>query len=271
MNAVVTPRPAATVTLVRDGAEGLEVLMMRRNLQSVFVPGKYVFPGGSVDRADADAGVYACCTGLDDAAASQRLGVASHGLAYWIAAIRESFEEAGLLLARAEDGRTATQQQVLALAQHRKAVEDGTLAFDALLRGAGLRMATDALVYFSHWITPVGAPRRYDTRFFVARAPDGQEAVSDFGETIESVWVRPRDGVARFKAGDFKMMKPTIHTLRLFAAHDSADALIASLRAIEHIPTIQPRIARDGRRLMPDDPGYAEAAEYEGKVEWRQT
>jgi 8-oxo-dGTP pyrophosphatase MutT (NUDIX family) len=271
MKTVVTPAPAATVTLVRDGAEGLEVLMMRRNLQSVFVPGKYVFPGGSVDRADADAAVYACCAGLDDAAASQRLGVASHGLAYWIAAIRESFEEAGLLLACDEGGRTATQQQVLALAKHRKAVEEGKVGFDALLREEGLRMATDALVYFSHWITPVGAPRRYDTRFFVARAPDGQEAVSDFGETIESVWVRPSDGVARFKTGDYKMMAPTIHTLRLFAEHQSAAELIESLRVVENIPTIQPRIAKDGRRLMPGDPGYAEAAEYEGTVEWRQS
>src|SRR5262249_17252466 len=105
MKAVVTPRPAATVTLVRDGAEGLEVLMMRRTLQSGFVPGNYVFPGGSVDRADADAAVYACCDGLDDAAASGRLGIAEHGLAYWVAAIRESFEEAGLLLARDAAGR----------------------------------------------------------------------------------------------------------------------------------------------------------------------
>ncbi len=270
MNAIVTPAPAATVTLVRDGAEGLEVLMMRRNLQSAFVPGKYVFPGGSVDRADTDAAVYACCKGLDDAAASERLGIPAHGLAYWIAAIRESFEEAGLLLACDDSGRTATQQQVAALARHRKAVEDGTLPFDALLREEGLRMATDALVYFSHWITPVGAPRRYDTRFFVTRGPNGQEAVSDFGETIESVWVRPRDGVARFEAGDYKMLTPTIHTLRLFAAHDSADALIETLRAVGKVPAIQPRVARDGRRLMPGDPGYEEAAEYEGTVEWRQ-
>lgn len=266
----MTPAPAATVTLVRDGPEGLEVLMMRRNLQSVFVPGKYVFPGGSVDRADAAEAVYACCTGLDDAAASARLGLPAHGLAYWIAAIRESFEEAGLLLACTEDGRTATQAQVIALARHRKAVADGTLAFDALLREEGLRMATDALVYFSHWITPVGAPRRYDTRFFVARAPDGQEAVSDFDETIESVWVRPRDAVIRCEAGEFKMLTPTIHTLRLFAPHDSADALIEAMRARGNIPAIQPRVAKDGRRLMPEDPGYEAAAEYEGTVEWRQ-
>jgi 8-oxo-dGTP pyrophosphatase MutT (NUDIX family) len=266
----ITPAPAATVTLVRDGSQGLEVLMMRRNLQSVFVPGKYVFPGGSVDRADAAPGIYARCAGIDDTTASGRLGLAADGLAYWIAAIRESFEEAGLLLAHDAAGEPVASARATALARHRKAVAAGELSFDTLLRDEDLKLGTGDLVYFSHWITPVGAPRRYDTRFFVARAPTGQDPVSDNDETIESIWVRPQEGVARYEEGTFKMLTPTIHTLRLFADFDSTDRLLDAMRAVGDVPAILPRIARDGRRLMPGDPGYEEAAAYEGKVQWRQ-
>jgi len=267
--AAITPIPAATVTLVRDGPLGLEVLMMRRNLQSAFVPGKYVFPGGSVDDSDSAAAMYARCTGLDDAAASKRLGVASHGLAYWIAAIRETFEEAGLLLARDAAGMAVDHARAAALSCHRNAVAAGELAFDALLDKAGLFLAADELIYFSHWITPAGAPRRYDTRFFVASAPAGQEPVHDNEETIESVWVRPREGVERYLKGTFKMLTPTIHTLRLFAEHETALALIDALRALPEVPTIAPRIGKNGRRIMPGEPGYEDAAAYEGKVQWR--
>ena len=265
----ITPLPAATVTLVRDGPQGLEVLMMKRNLQSAFVAGKYVFPGGAVDRADTANGVYARCTGLDDESASRRLGVAEHGLAYWIAAIRESFEESGLLLARTATGQPVGHAQAFALARHRKAVADGELAFDALLNDAGLKLAVDELVYFSHWITPAGAPRRYDTRFFIAQAPAGQEPVHDNEETIESVWVSPRVGVEQFRQGTFKLMTPTIHTLRLFASYDSATALIDAMRALPDVPTIAPRIAKDGRRIMPGEPGYEEAGEREGRGTWK--
>ena len=265
----ITPLPAATVTLVRDGPQGLEVLMMKRNLQSAFVAGKYVFPGGAVDRADTADGVYARCTGLDDEAASRRLGVPAHGLAYWIAAIRESFEEAGLLLARAATGEPIGHAQATELSRHRKSVADGDLAFEALLHDAGLKLAVDELVYFSHWITPAGAPRRYDTRFFIAHAPAGQEPVHDNEETIESVWVSPRAGVERFREGTFKLMTPTIHTLRLFAGYESAAALLDAMRALPDVPTIAPRIAKDGRRVMPGEPGYEEAGVQEGRGTWK--
>lgn len=265
----LTPLPAATVTLVRDGPQGLEVLMMKRNLQSGFVPGKYLFPGGAVDQADAANGVYARCTGLDDEAASRRLGVPAHGLAYWIAAIRESFEEAGMLLARAATGQPVGHAQAGELARHRKAVAAGELAFEAVLQDAGLQLAVDELVYFSHWITPAGAPRRYDTRFFVAHAPAGQEPAHDNEETIESIWISPRVGVERYREGTFKMLTPTIHTLRLFAGYESAAAVIDAMRALPNVPTIAPRIGKDGRRIMPGEPGYEEAASREAQGKWR--
>ena len=256
----LTPLPAATITLVRDAAQGLEVLMMKRNMQSAFVPGRYLFPGGHVDPADGFADIYSRCTGLDDATASKRLGIESGGLAYWVAAIRECFEESGLLLAHGENGRPIPHERALELAKHRKAVADNELAFDALLRNEGFTLEVDALVYFSHWITPPGAPRRYDTRFFVAHAPAGQEPVHDNEEMVESVWMNPREGIDRHNAGTFKLMTPTIHTLRMFAKYGTADALLAAMRALPNVPRMAPRIAKDGRRVLPGEPGYDELA-----------
>lgn len=261
--AEITPLPAATVTLVRDGPQGLEVLMMKRNEQSAFVPGRYLFPGGSVDPSDGLADIYAHCRGLTDAAASSRLGIESGGLAYWVAAIRESFEESGLLLAHDEDGNPIAHEHAAELARHRKAVAAGDMPFDDLLRGEGLMLEVDALVYFAHWITPPGAPRRYDTRFFVAPAPVGQEPAHDNEEMIESVWMSPREGVERHRAGTFKLMTPTIHTLRIFAKFETADALMAAMRALPDVPTIAPRIGKDGRRIMPGEPGYDDPQTYE--------
>ena len=110
--AKLIPLPAATVTLVRDGAQGLEVLMMKRNEKSAFVPGRYLFPGGAVDTSDGLADIHARCTGLNDETASKRLGIQSGGLAYWVAAIRESFEESGLLLAYGENGACVSHEQI---------------------------------------------------------------------------------------------------------------------------------------------------------------
>lgn len=254
----LTPLPAATVTLVRDGAQGLEVLMMKRNDKSVFVPGRYLFPGGAVDPADGYQDIYSRCTGLDDDAASKRLGVETGGLAYWVAAIRECFEESGLLLAHGEGGKQVGHEVAARLARHRKSVADNRLSFDALLREEGLTLEVDSLVYFAHWITPPGSPRRYDTRFFVAYAPAGQEPVHDNEEMVESIWMSPRDGVARHKSGEMKLMTPTSHTLKLFARYDTADALLKGLRALPDVPCIAPRIHPSGRRVLPGEPGYDE-------------
>lgn len=254
--APLIPLPAATVTLVRDGSQGFEVLMMKRNEKSAWVPGRYLFPGGSVEPSDGLADIYAHCRGLTDAEASSRLGIASGGLAYWVAAIRESFEESGLLLAHDEEGKPVASEHAAELAQHRKAVAAGELPFDELLRDEGLMLEADALVYFAHWITPPGSPRRYDTRFFVACAPAGQEAVHDNDEMIESTWMSPRECVTRYKAGEMKLMTPTIHTLKLFAKYETADALLNAMRALPDVPCIAPRIAPSGRRVLPGEPGY---------------
>jgi 8-oxo-dGTP pyrophosphatase MutT (NUDIX family) len=268
---VPTPLPAATVTLVRDAEHGPEVLMLQRNFQSGFMPGMYIFPGGALDAADASPEACALCARLDDATASRRLGVARGGLAYWIAAIRESFEEAGILLACDAEGKPVDTIDPAALQRHeveRNRLNAGEGDFAAFLRAEGLRLAVDQLLYFGHWITPVGAPRRYDTRFFIARAPARQIPVHDNVEAIAHAWVEPQSALAAHARGQFSMRTPTVKTLEMFARYRTVDELIDAMRALNEVPAMLPRISRDGRRLLPGDPGYDEAATAEGRGAW---
>jgi 8-oxo-dGTP pyrophosphatase MutT (NUDIX family) len=262
---VPVPQPAATVTLIRDAPRGLEVLMLRRSLSLAFMPGVHVFPGGALDPGDEAPELHALCVGLDDSAASRALGIERGGLAYWIAAIREAFEEAGILLAYDAGGgivplSAATAERYRA---HRQALDEGHGDFAEFALGEGLRLAVDRLRYFGHWITPVEAPRRYDTRFFVAIAPEYQEARHDNRETIAHVWVRPQEALDLCARETINMRFPTIKTLERFAACSTAAALIAEVSSSQEVQALLPRITRDGRHLLPGDPGYEDA----GKVE----
>jgi len=263
MSKPVVPRPAATITLVRDAQPGCEVLMMQRSLKSGFMPGAYVFPGGGMDREDSAAELYALCEGLDDAAASARLGVEHGGLAYWVAAIRECFEEAGLLLCYGHDGAPVALDRP-DVAEHyverRAALNAGRLGFLEFCRDERLRLATDRLTYFSHWITPVGAPKRYDTRFFVAAAPERQVPLHDAAELVDHLWVRPEEALERDRQGQFSLRTPTKATLHQFTSVADSRMLIARLAAQKEIRAILPVVRPGGGRLLPGDPGYEEAA-----------
>jgi len=224
-------RDAATVMLVRDGRVGMEVFMLRRNLDLDFVAGAYVFPGGAVDDADRHAEAESACDGLSDDQASSVLGVPAGGLAFWVAAVRECFEEAGVLLACGADGEVVSFADAATEARfstYRDAVHAGELRLVELCRIENLRLMTDRIHYFSHWITPVGPPRRYDTRFFVAAAPPDQEPLHDGGETIASVWVRPADALARHHAGTLDLILPTIRTLEDIALFDGTADLLSA-------------------------------------------
>ena len=263
MSPPVVPRPAATITIVRDLTDGFEVLMMQRNLNSGFMAGAYVFPGGGIDDEDRDPALYALCMGVDDAEASRRLGVERDGLAYWVGAIRECFEEAGLLLCYDRTGRPlGLDDPALAsrFAAHRDALNAGALSFVEFCRIEDLRLASDRLTYFSHWITPVGAPRRYDTRFFAAVAPVGQEPLHDAKELIDTVWVRPQEALQRHRDGTLSLRTPTIATLRQLGASANSDALMQALGAQKDIRAVLPVIGDDGGRILPGEAGYAEAA-----------
>jgi 8-oxo-dGTP pyrophosphatase MutT (NUDIX family) len=262
MSQPVVPRPAATLSIVRDVAGGFEVLMMQRTLSAGFMPGAYVFPGGAIDREDRDPQLYALCSGIDDAAASRALGVERDGLAYWVGAIRECFEEAGLLLCydaqgelvRFEDSATAQR-----FVEHRAALNAGKLSFAEFCRTERLRLAADRLTYFSHWITPLAAPKRYDTRFFAAVAPAHQQPLHDAQELIDTVWVSPAEAIERDRAGTFSLRTPTLATLRQFDACSDCAGLLQTLGAQKEIRAILPAIGADGARVLPDDPGYAQA------------
>ena len=255
----ITPLPAATVTLVRDSRDGMEVLLLQRNHQSGFMPGMFLFPGGALDPEDAAAEVVDLCCGLDEQQAAAALGTAAGPLAYWAAAIRECFEEAGMLLAYDAAGELVKLKDRAVrerYAAYRAGLNAGERAFVELLRTEALRLAADRLTYFSHWITPVGAPRRYDTRFFVAEAPAEQDALHDNRETIHHVWMSPGAALDRFRSGEFKMRTPTVKTLEDFAQYALASRLIEGMRARREIPAILPRINERGERVMPGDPGY---------------
>ena len=261
----VALRDAATVMLVRDADDGMEVFMLRRNLDSDFVGGAYVFPGGAVDEADRHTDLDAVCKGRSDDQASAMLGVDRGGLAFWVAAIRESFEEAGVLLAAGTDGRVISFADPDVAARfniHRKAVDSGEVRLVDVCRTEGLQLVVDRIHYFSHWITPVGAPRRYDTRFFVAAAPEEQVPLHDDRETIANIWIRPADALERHRRGEFDLIFPTIKNLEAIGRFAAAEALLDAAAAVEVVPTVLPRIANDGRGvriLLPGDPGYDDA------------
>jgi len=257
----VQPLPAATVTLVRDAPRGVEVLMLQRSLSLAFMPGVHVFPGGALDASDDSPALQACCVGLDDAAASRALGLERGGLAYWIAAIREAYEEAGILLAYDARGEIVSLNRTAAQRYHayRQARDEGHGSFTDFLLREGLRLAVDRLRYFGHWITPVGSPRRYDTRFFLAIAPTNQDVQHDNREAIAHVWVQPREALELCARETMNLRLPTIKTLERFAACSTAAELLVEIASAQEVRALLPRTTRDGRSVLPGEPGYDEA------------
>jgi 8-oxo-dGTP pyrophosphatase MutT (NUDIX family) len=257
-------RDAATVMLVRDGLDGLEVFMLRRNLNSDFVGGAYVFPGGAVDDHDRHEDLEPVCTGRSDVQASAQLGVARGGLAFWVAAIRECFEEAGVLLAHDRSGQVIRFDDPIVeerFADHRRHVDTGRRRLVEVCGDERLQLAVGDTYYFSHWITPEGAPRRYDTRFFVARAPEAQVPLHDDHEVIANLWIRPGDALARHRAGEFDLIFPTMRSLIALERFATADDVLTAAAAIEDVPAILPRIVEDEggggyRIVLPGDTGY---------------
>ena len=234
----VEPRPAATVLLLRKppaGDGGPEVFMLQRTASAAFLPGAYVFPGGALDPDDASPKAWRRVRGLDDARASARLGLPSGGLAYWVAAARECFEESGILLATDEDGRAVAPERVSALESDRALLNAGTLLFSDFLEREDLYVPAQDIAYYSHWITAPGRPRRFSTRFFVACAPEGQQGAHDQSETVHSVWVSARQALERAKAKEIEMIFPTRSTLSDLAGYPTPAAVLAHASSLGDI------------------------------------
>jgi glyoxylase-like metal-dependent hydrolase (beta-lactamase superfamily II)/8-oxo-dGTP pyrophosphatase MutT (NUDIX family) len=238
-------RPAATVLLLRDTPQGLEVMMTRRSMTASFAPGAYVFPGGGIDPADAAA----------HSVAARRPTQSDLHLTQAIAAIRESFEELGILLARHADGRPANAADIAAL--------DRQAPFAAQCRARGLTLAADQVFVLAHWITDRDLPRRFDVPFLVARMPEGQAPVADEAEQFEPVWVRPADALARHRAGQFFIIFPTIRTLERLQAFQDVDDVLAACAGEQPLWTSCPRaglLAGSEARYMEHEMPYGELA-----------
>lgn len=247
------PRPAATVVLVRDAQTrpgGIEVLLLERADVKDHNSRAWVFPGGVMEPEDA--ALQEFCRETDDGTASARLGLESGGLGYFVAAIRECFEETGLLLG-------APTPPAGQCAQWRAGLRSGEVRFKTLCREQRLTLAVEELAYISHWITPRGLPKRYDTRFFLAAAPRDQAVEVDGIELVAHRWLPPADALAR--GGEWKLMNATRGLLELLRPFDRLESLFGWARGLGQIPVVEPRFAHGsaGRRSVPpSDPAWEE-------------
>src|SRR5471032_281374 len=256
MPEAVAPRPASTILLLRDSkitTGEIEVFMMVRHYEIDFNSGALVFPGGSVDKGDqeiiARPELYSGGEGLDASALSFR-----------IAAIRETFEESGILLARARESKTLVDARRAGEieAVSRAALCEGKISFLRVLTDNGLLLALDELVPYAHWITPEGMPKRFDTWFFLAAAPPEQAGAHDGKESTDSIWVSPREALAGGESGRFKLPFPTTRNLIRLGQHRSVKAALDDARG-KAVVTVMPVMTRlnGGRQLrIPAEAGY---------------
>jgi 8-oxo-dGTP pyrophosphatase MutT (NUDIX family) len=254
MTQAATPRPASTILLLRDGAGGeIEVFMMVRHYEIDFNSGALVFPGGSVDQGDqeiiARPELYSGGDGLDATALSFR-----------IAAIRETFEESGILLARPRGSRALVDARRAAQieAADRATLCEGKTTFSKVLTDTALLLALDELVPYAHWITPEGMPKRFDTWFFLAAAPPEQVGAHDGKESTDSIWVSPREALQGGENGRVKLPFPTTRNLIKLGKQESVRAALGDSRG-KSIVTVVPVMTKlnGGRQLrIPADAGY---------------
>jgi 8-oxo-dGTP pyrophosphatase MutT (NUDIX family) len=259
MAEAVTPRPASTVLLLRDSAAGdagneIEVFMMVRHYQIDFSSGALVFPGGSVDAGDkeiiARPELYSGGDGLDEATLSFR-----------IAAIRETFEESGILVARPRGSKTLIDGTRAAEieASHRTALCEGKTSFLNVVAESGISLALDELVPYAHWVTPEGMSKRFDTWFFLAAAPPAQLGAHDGRESTDSIWVSPREALAGGESGRFKLPFPTTRNLIRLGKQPNVRAALEDMRGkpIVTVTPVMTRLDNGGRRLrIPAEAGY---------------
>ena len=252
-------RPAATIVLMRDGAEGLEVFMVVRHHAIDFASGALVFPGGRVDENDFSlAGNPDLCP--------NPAGIETEAMAFRIAAIRETFEECGVLFARPSHTSALIDGTALRTVarRHRAPLAEGRISFDTVLKDNDLLPATDLLTHFAHWITPSNQPKRYDTQFFLAEAPAEHLAVHDGSESVDSLWVTPRRALDDTTSGRFKLVFATQLNLTKLALYRTAHEAIAAARK-SVIVTVLPEVSRvEGTQRVlriPIEAGYG-AAEF---------
>jgi 8-oxo-dGTP pyrophosphatase MutT (NUDIX family) len=242
----VIPRLAATTILVRARGSQPEILFLKRGERARFMPNAYVFPGGAIDPSDESADIYELCAGLDDRAAASRLGLPSNGLRFFVAAVREAFEECGLLLAYGPTGEWVDLSiwDEAHVREARLQLSAGRLDLAALCETHGWRLAVDKLTFFSHWITPPGK-LRFDTRFFLSLAPPRQHAFLAGDEMSELVWRTAAEALAEHANRQLLLMFPTREILKEIAACHDIDELFDYASRPRTLAPITPVLPRE--------------------------
>lgn len=245
------------------GEDGFEVLMLKRSTELDFSAGAYVFPGGAVDQADME--LASRCIGITDSEASKSLELDEGGIAFYVAAIRECFEEAGIMLLSSTPDRSVSLQRHLDLrspeikgefASLRHFLNDSKLKFSDVVDSHDLYLTAEDLYYVSHWVTPPGGRRRYDTRFFVSLAPENQDALHDESEIVDSLWLKPKEALQRFENGELRMIFPTLRNLKAIADFKSTQEVFEWASGLSDIPTLSPiRVYENGEAkfVLPEE------------------
>lgn len=258
---IVEPQDASAIVLLREipDKRDFEVFMVQKHQDLKFAGGTYVFPGGKVEPLDYDPRIEKICAGLTFQKAHSILMETAQlpiGLGYWVAAIRELFEETGILLAY--DKRNSIVKVSDKFLSWRNRMEQKQISMLDIALEEDLTLATDLIFYFSFWITPEVSPIRYSTRFFIAKLPEEQVACHDGGEIVAGVWVTPKEAMERYKAGEFPIMFPVFHNLKSLSEFYTIEELIDSTKGKE-VKAILPRlIEQNGKKVLalPGDPRY---------------
>ena len=251
-------KPAATVILMREAQEGsFEIFMVKRSSRSPF-GSLYVFPGGKLDPEDSEYALYQRCEGMEDTEASKQLGIDNNGLAFWVACIRECFEEVGVLLANPEN---SIMQDAEKLGKLRKKLNNKDITFKDICVSESLSLKVKNIVPCAHWITPAIEPKRFDTRFFLAKVNAKQLASHDGFELTESFWIKPVEALNKLKNGEMNMILPTIKNIEKLAEFSSSTEAFSYFDGLgdNAIPPILPKIIkRDGEWVgfLPGEEGY---------------
>lgn len=244
MTAIQPIRPAATVMIVRDAEPGVELFMLKRTSNAAFAGGMFVFPGGRVDSDDHLHKYDAVRRGPTDAQQPQQAALGNEWRGYWIAGIRESYEEAGLLLAYTGSGKLLDydEHNRQRFADYRHHVHAGSRSLRQICEEESLTLAVDRIHFVNRFVTPLGRPRRFDTRFFLAEAPPGQAGLHDQKETVDSIWISPREALARNDAKEFDLMRVTRVQIEMLAQHNSMNALLDWVRGNREFPVRRPLV-----------------------------
>jgi len=250
-------RAAATVMLIDDRPD-LQVFMMERNANTIFAGGMWVFPGGAVDPTDDPSIFESISTHRPDADASALMGLDHGGLAYYVAAIREAFEEAGVLLALNKNDHTPLEiegdETQLRFDQHRDIVNRNGKEFINVINKENLILDAGQMHYVARWVTPLGPPRRFDARFFISRMPSNQQPRHDDDELIHSEWLSPKTILERFDNEEMVLMSPTLRMIKCLAKFESADQVIKA--AASNFDDERARVNSKGIIVLPGDKEY---------------